>query len=36
MSMIGLGISRMVSLAIDGAILTGAEVAIGFFGLFLW
>ena len=34
-SMVGLGISRAVGLVIDGVILMGAYVAIGFFGLFL-
>ena len=38
MSMIGLvvGLSGAYSLAINGAILTGADVTVGFFGLPLW
>ena len=32
----GLGISETVSLAIGRAVLTRADVAVGFFGLFLW
>ena len=32
----GLGISKVVSLAIGKAVSTGTDVAIGFSGLFLW
>ena len=32
----GLAISGIVSLAIDRAILTGADITVGFFGLSLW
>ena len=33
---VGLGIGRAMSLVIDRAISTEADVAIGFSGLFLW
>ena len=33
---VGLAINGMMGLAIGEAILTGTNVAIGFFGLFLW
>ena len=35
-AVIGLGISRVVGLAIGGAVLIGTDVAIGFSELFLW
>ena len=36
MSMGGIGIGGPVGLAIGGAVLTGVDIAIGFFRLFLW
>ena len=36
MYMVRLGIGREMSLAIGKAVLTGADIAIGFFGLSLW
>ena len=35
-SAVVLGIGEAVGLAISGTVLTGANVAIGFFGLSLW
>ena len=32
----GLGINKIVGLAIDKAISTETNIAIGFFGVFLW
>ena len=31
-----IGLNRADGLAIDGAVLIGADVAVGFFGLSLW
>ena len=36
MSLMGLDISRVVGLTINKTVLMGADVAIGFSGLFLW
>ena len=33
---IGLGIDKVVGLAIGGTISTGTDIAVGFFGLSLW
>ena len=35
-AIVGLAIGRAVGLATGGAVLTGADVAVSFFGLFLW
>ena len=33
---VGLGISRAMGLAINGAVLTGTDIAVGFSRLSLW
>ena len=33
---VGLALGEVVGLAIGGAVLTGADVTVGFSGLFLW
>ena len=36
MSVVGVGLGRADGLVIDGAVLMGADVAVGFTGLSLW